>query len=52
LQCSRDTHVTLRRTGFIRRQSVVAKLQCVSDIVIKLLIRGADEYAADCQRGA
>ena len=52
LQCSRDTHVTPRETGFARRLSAVAKLQRAGDIVIGLLIRGADEYAADCQCGA
>src|ERR1700758_2154150 len=52
LQCSRDTHVTPRRAGFVRRRDAVAKLQCAGDIVIESLIRGADEDAADCPCGA
>jgi hypothetical protein len=39
LQCSRDTHVTLRRAGLGDRQSAVAILQCMGDIVIECLIR-------------
>jgi hypothetical protein len=52
MQCSRDMHVTWYEASFVRRQSLVAKLQSAGDIVIELLIRGADEYAADCRRGA
>jgi hypothetical protein len=46
LQCSRDTHVTSRRAGFDDRQSVVAILQCIGDIVIECLIRAVDDGLA------